>query len=147
MKNGKPQGDPAAEIEQILQNQGFRLVELTIKRVKQRNHVYCIVFHPDGFDLDLLSQIHRLIEPKLEVFLEDRDIHIEFSSPGIDRKIKSFHEFEIFKGSFVSILDSDGQWTDGRIEEAHDEQLLLRTARGNRRQYKAEEIVKARLKT
>lgn len=145
MKREIPDGVAADEVRTTLASVGFSLVELAIQRVKKRTHVRCVVYHPDGFDLDRLTEIHRLIEPRLEIILDDRDMYIEFSSPGIDRTFKSFHEFGIFSGQRVSVLLEDQRWIDATIESYEESRVALRRDDGETAQYEPDQIVKARL--
>jgi len=140
-----PDGPVADEVRTILGSMNFSLVELAIQRIRKRTHIHCTIYNPEGFDLDRLSEVHRLIEPRLELMLEDRDMYIEFSSPGIDRKFKSFHEFGIFTGLRVSIMPTDQKWFEATIERATETRVDLPLENGTTAQFDSEGIVKARL--
>lgn len=146
MENKRPSGPVADEVGRTLDQLGYALVDFAAEAVKGRMHVHCVVHHPEGVRLDRLSGVHRALEPRLEMLLDTRDLYIEFSSPGIERKIKSFHEFQIFSGRRVSILsEGSTQRETGTIQRADDSILEITTDAGESRRYEPQAVVKARL--
>jgi ribosome maturation factor RimP len=141
-----PEGEIAETVSEVLDAHDATLVELSTRRVKGRFHIVVVAFKAGGIGLDTLSEVHRLLRPRLESMLEDDDLHVEFTSPGIDRKLKSFHEFGIFVGSDVSFLTTDGATSDGTIVDAEQSSVTFRTARGEVTRLLPEQITKARLK-
>lgn len=145
MKSSAPDGPVTEEVTSVLETQGFSLVELSVQKVKKRTHVHCVIYHRDGFDLEKLSEIHRLIEPRLELLLDERDMYIEFSSPGISRKLKSFHEFALFTGISVTVVTSDGASVEGTISTATDDSVTVTEKDGKTNAFTSEQVVSARL--
>ena len=144
MENTRPEGPVADEVRETLERLGYSLVEFAAEVVKGRMHVHCVLHHPDGIGLDRLSEVHRGLQPRLEMLLDSRDLYIEFSSPGVDRRIKSFHEFTIFEGRRVAIM-RDREWIEGTIQHADDSTLEIAFDGGGRERYSSREIHKARL--
>ncbi|MFW5642777.1 MAG: ribosome assembly cofactor RimP, partial [Alkalispirochaeta sp.] len=114
--------------------------------VKGRTHVHCVLHHPEGINLDALGEVHSALQPRLETLLEDDDLYIEFSSPGIERRFKSFHEFQVFLGKRAKVLLVDGmEWIEGTIMEADDTRCLLAIDGETERILSPEGVIKARL--
>ena len=65
--------------------------------------------------------------------LEDsRDVHLEVSSPGISRNIKTTDEFKIFMGRKVKILSNNvSEWIHGSIESVDNNSVNLSIENGN----------------
>jgi ribosome maturation factor RimP len=104
------------ELDRVIKGMGFEIVELKAKHVSQTLHVSLVVYRQDGVGINECVEIHRTVLPRLEVLLDTRDIHLEVSSPGLDRTIKSNREFGIFIGRTVRILRSTtGEWVNGVI--------------------------------
>ncbi len=146
MDNKKPSGPVAEEVEDTLAGLGYGLVEFSAEFVKGRMHVHSVVHHPDGVSLDRLGEVHRVLEPRLEMLLDARDLYVEFSSPGIERKIKSFHEFALFRGRRVSILPINGSdRTVGMIDRADDLIVAVIDDSGKPHEFAPGSVNKARL--
>lgn len=108
--------------------------------------MHCVLYHPEGINLDALGEVHSALQPRLEVLLEDDDLHIEFSSPGIGRNLKSFHELAVFQGERVKILPIDrSDWITGTIVAGSDDTCTVETQDGTRRTFHVDEVHKARL--
>lgn len=146
MENKRPSGPIADEVVRTLIQLGYTLVEFAAETVKGRMHVHCVVHHPDGVSLDRLTAVHRALEPRLEMLLDTRDLYIEFSSPGVERKVKSFHEFAIFTGRRAAIRSGDsGEPIEGTITKADDSFVEITTETGETRSYEPEAVRTARL--
>lgn len=146
MYNRRPNGPVPEAVREILEPRGYYLVAFSSEVVNRRMQVRCVVHHPDGVGLEALSEIHRALEPRLELLLEHRDLNVEFSSPGIGRTLASFHEFEIFRYQSVAVLPTDADdWIHGTIIAADADSCLIRDARGAERSFSPEAISKARL--
>jgi ribosome maturation factor RimP len=146
MKNAPPSGPVADAVRDVVEAMGYALVEFATNRVNGRTHVHAVLHHPEGVDLDSLSQVHRALQPRLESLLEDRDLRIEFSSPGLRRTVKSFHELQIFKGQPVRLLVRDEhEWLEARILDADEAVCVVVSGDGSTRTLKAETVQKVRL--
>jgi len=136
----------AETVEEIATSMGYSIVEFSAERVKGRTHVHCVLFHPDGINLDALGEVHTALQPRLETLLEDDDLHIEFSSPGVERTLKSFHEFSVFSGHQIHLLPADDtNWVHGTIYTANDATCVIRDQSGVEYRFTPDTVKKARL--
>ncbi|MFA7566542.1 MAG: hypothetical protein WCY01_05910 [Alkalispirochaeta sp.] len=131
---------------EIVHEMGYAVVDFSAERVKGRTHVHCVLHKAEGINLDALGEVHRMLQPRLEILLEDNDLHIEFSSPGINRVLKSFYEFSVFTGMGVQVLQGEKpEWIGGTIESATEQECILVDEAGLRHTFTPDSIVKARL--
>jgi ribosome maturation factor RimP len=116
----------AENVTPIVEGLGFRVVELNTAVVSGRTHVTLVIYSAAGVGIDECAIVHRTVLPRLEVLMNDRDVALQVASPGIDRVLKDWHEFEIFTGRGVRIL-SRGQeeWTSGVVQKAGDQEVEL----------------------
>lgn len=150
MRNRKPDGPVVDEIRAIVEPRGYALVAFSSEIVNRRLHVHCVLHHPEGVELDTLAEMHRALEPRIEMLLDhegaQRDARVEFSSPGITRTFASFHEFDVFRGKVVEILPVDtAEWVRGTIVSADSDSCLIRFDSGAEQSYTPDSIGKARL--
>lgn len=111
-------------VEPVLEGMGFSLVELKMKTIKGRTQVHLVVYRREGVTIENCSEIHKTILPRLEVFLEDQDIHLEVSSPGIGRVLKDEREYRIFTDVPISVLfEGESEWENGTIKNVCDASL------------------------
>ncbi len=146
LQNRKPSGPAAEAVDEIVTGMGYSVLEFSAERVKGRTRVHCVLFHPDGINLDALGEVHATLQPRLETLLEDEDLHIEFSSPGVERTLKSFHEFTVFAGYEIQVLPADDtQWVHGTIFTADENRCVVRDQTGQEYTFTPETVKKARL--
>jgi ribosome maturation factor RimP len=146
MKDRKPSGPIAEMAGEIVEGMGFAMLEFSAEQIKRRTHVHCVLYHPDGVGVDALGEVHRALQPRLEEMLGDRALHIEFSSPGINRQLKSFHEFAAFIGREVHLLPTTSDdWLEGVVEAATPQHVTIALPANETAHYTADEIRKARL--
>lgn len=127
--------DPySEEVIPLLEGLGFQLVELTSATRKGTLHVHLTIHRAEGVSLDDCAEVYTTLMPRLEVLSGNRDIHLEVSSPGVNRSIKSGREFGLFEGKGVKLftLDAD-DWVGGVIATSDEEAVTLRTKAGERR--------------
>jgi ribosome maturation factor RimP len=81
--------------------------------------------------IDDCARVHRAIMPRLELAFPKRDIHVEVSSPGIDRRIKDGAEFVHYIGRPVSCYRTDiSGWTSGILVNAGDTHIVIKGKNG-----------------
>ena len=115
----------------IVEGLGFRIVELNMTVVKGRTHVTLVIYSPDGVGIDDCATVHRTVLPRLELLLDDRDIALQVASPGIDRVLKSWSEFEVFSGRGVRVLRQGADdWLCGTVLRAHATEVEIASATG-----------------
>lgn len=145
MKNRPPSGPAAEMVRELVHSMGYHLLEFSHQPVKGRVHVHCVL-HADSMDVDRLSDVHRALQPRLEELLGD-NMRLEFSSAGLGRTLKSFHELPAFVGERVDVLAAgEDRWFSGTIEAADAETVTLsRAEQDETMTYTAETIQKIRL--
>ena len=122
------------EVMPLLEGLGFQLVELSSANRKGTLHVHLTISRPEGVSLDDCAEVYTALMPRLEVLSDNRDIHLEVSSPGLSREIKSGREFGLFAGKGVKVLTMDGSdWVGGVIASSDEESVTLRTKAGERK--------------
>lgn len=122
------------EVMPLLEGLGFDLVELSSAHRKGTLHVHLTIYRPEGVSLDDCAEVYTALMPRLEVLSDNRDIHLEVSSPGLSRGIKSGREFGLFVGKGVKVLTMDADdWVGGVIASSDEESVTLRTKGGERR--------------
>ncbi len=133
------------DLEELLAGAGLSLVELSVSRHRGSVQVRAVIYAPGGTGIDECSRAHRLVQPRLQVLLNEQDFHLEVASPGVDRWIRSEREYVIFGGRGVRIpLKEGGEWILGRIAQAGPSAVTIRGASGERTVEYAT-IAKARL--
>lgn len=146
MKNNPPNGPVADAVRELVEGMGCSLLEFSFQHVKGRTHVHCVLHGPAGIDIDTLTTIHRALQPRLEESLEDQDLRIEFSSPGVERTLKSFHEFSAFVGREIDYLPADhDDWVRGTVTAFDGTVCTITGPTGNAEAYTAAALTKARL--
>jgi ribosome maturation factor RimP len=129
----------------IVAGMGFALVEARHNRSHRQNHVSVVVYRPQGVGIEDCALISRTLYPRLELIEGLEDLRLEVSSPGLDRVIKGFEEFEIFKGRGVRVLRvGSDDFLRGIIDEVKGDTLVV-NRRGERIEIRQAEIRKARL--
>lgn len=131
MQSAAPTGELADIVRAVVEPSGVALVSLASERVSGRFVVHVVLHRRDGgVDLESLATFHRALQPRLEAVLGD-DVRVEFSSPGITRRFRSFHEFECFVGSAVEIHSERGERIVGTITGADGSRATVATATGS----------------
>ncbi len=114
------------DLEPVLKTMGISLVEANAAVVKQVYNIRLVIFSNEGISLQVCEDVHKIVRPRLDLLVESRDMSLEITSPGIDRRIKSSREYAIFKGKFAKILLEDSHdWISGRIMESDGVTLVL----------------------
>jgi ribosome maturation factor RimP len=146
MRNNPPSGPVADAVRELVESMGYFLLEFSSQTVKGRTNVHCVLHREGGIDLDSLTTVHRALQPRLEALLDSRDLRIEFSSPGMERVLKSFHEVAVFCNHPVYVLTPDDQeWQPGTITEADDASCRIVFDDGTQGTFTADALLKVRL--
>ncbi|HKK49230.1 MAG TPA: hypothetical protein VJ932_09040 [Alkalispirochaeta sp.] len=146
MRNRPPTGPVADTIRELVQEMDYYVLECSHQHVKGRTHVHCVLHGPGGIDLDTLTTIHRALQPRLEAILDQRDLRIEFSSPGVERTIKSFHELQAFIGRPATLLPADADdWQSGTLATADTDTCTFTMQDGTTETFSAATLHKVRL--
>ena len=155
VKSGAPEpgGDDSLRgtLETIVGGLGLELVELSVSRHKARKgspgtvQVRLVVYSGGALGIDECSRAHHAIMPRLELAFPAQNLHVEVSSPGIDRLIKDGVEATHYRGRGVRCYRTDiSDWSAGILETADERGLVLKGKEGTIR-LNYEIIAKAKL--
>ncbi|MDY0290231.1 MAG: ribosome assembly cofactor RimP [Sphaerochaeta sp.] len=62
------------------------------------------------------SKVYKLVYPRMEMLLGERDLELEVSTPGLQRTIKDVYEFTLFEGRRVRVYDTEHKdWVSGLV--------------------------------
>jgi ribosome maturation factor RimP len=134
MSTRRQQLESAAEgiARPIIADLGLELVEVTVTGPGRAPVVRFVIDRPEGgITVDELSQVSRDIETSLEVAdLVAGRYHLEVSSPGLDRPLKTLRDFEKRLGGRVTIkvrqpLPGGQRVVHGRIEAVAGETIRV----------------------
>ncbi len=116
------------EVEPVITGLGYSIIDFVSHRNEKNLHVGIIIYKEDGISIEDCALVHRTLFPRIEVLEETRDVHMEVSSPGTNRNIKSIDEFIVFIGKNVRILVfDDSEWIHGKIIFVRDDYLSIDT--------------------
>lgn len=119
-------------IEEKLKNLNYSLVKLNVIYGKRKNKLEVVIFHPNGITHKDCTLVSKAITE--DEFLDKElgeNYLLEVSSPGIDRKLKTLRDFQVFCGSLIEFaLIEEGKPALGLIEKV-EEPLVYIKDRGN----------------
>lgn len=132
-------------LDALLKKMGLHLVELAVRTKNGNTKVQIVLFSPLGLSIDECSKAHRILIPHLEQLLENQDLYVEVSSPGLERGIKYLRELELYKGKKAKLLlEGMSEWTAGTLGGLSAGEITVETAEGPQ-VYSVGKISKARL--
>jgi len=115
-----------SELEPLIAAMGHVLLEVKTFCMKEAQKVYLVVYSAQGISMEDCTQISRVVLPRLEVMLDSRDLMLEVSSPGLERKLHRFEEFMLYEGRRARVLIPDEGWVYGVITQADQEKVGLK---------------------
>jgi ribosome maturation factor RimP len=123
-----------ALIEPVLNDLGYELVEVQFRREGHGQVLRVIIFRPEGIGVEDCARVSREVSHLLDVEdLIDHAYHLEVSSPGLDRPLKTARDFTRYRGSQVHvILAETGEELTGVIGDIGEEKVFLETDQGGR---------------
>jgi len=132
LKGRDPDGFLYESLEPILSGLKMSLIELSVYRQKGKGNtpagvqIRTVVMSKGVTSLDDCSRASRSIMPRLSLAFPEQEIHLEVSSPGIDRIIKDASEFVHYVGRGIKCYRTDiSDWTVGVLLSADDKNLVL----------------------
>lgn len=135
-------------VEPVLTELGYELVELQLRNEQLGLVLRLIIYKDGGISLDDCSMVSRTVGPLLEV--EEpiaRAYHLEVSSPGLDRPLKTERDFARNMGQKVEVVFRVGEVTKnvvGTIAGVNEIMVTI-TVDGAPEQIALADIVKAKL--
>jgi ribosome maturation factor RimP len=114
------------EVESIVNNLGFSVVEVNSSTSKNRLKINLIIHKEEGVKIEDCSVVHKTVFPRLEIIYDNFDVYLEVSSPGIERAFKDAREFSIFTGRAVKVMHSGmTDWEQGLIESTENDEVTV----------------------
>jgi ribosome maturation factor RimP len=133
------------DCEAVVRGLGYDIVELRALRAKKGAQVYIVIYAARGVSLDDCSAVLKTLRPRIQMLTNMPDVHIEVSSPGTGRVIKTPREYQIFRGRGIRILAGDSkEWTAGILGDTTGESLTLSSG-GEIKTFAFSDIRKAKL--
>jgi len=122
-------------IEPVLNDLGYELVEVQFRREAHGQVLRVIIFRPEGIGVEDCARVSREVSHLLDVEdLIDQVFHLEVSSPGLDRPLKTARDFARYRGHRVHVvLAATPEEIIGLIADIEEEQVVLDTVQGERR--------------
>jgi len=136
--------------ESLLPAMGLELYDVQFRRENQGWVLRLIIDRIGGVSLDDCSRVSREVSDFLDVEdLIDHQYHLEVSSPGVERTLRSLIECRRFVGEKIRVKlsqERDGQKVFvGRLQEVGDGTLIVELENGAVHILPWDEINKARL--
>ncbi len=115
------------EYEPLLDAMGVTLVDIhELDRGSGVVLTLVIMAKEEEVSIDHCAAVYRLVYPRRQLQLGERDLQLEVTTPGLQRTIKDVYELGLFTGKRVRVYDADkSAWLSGIITEAKDEKLTL----------------------
>ena len=118
------------ELFPLADSLGYTVVDVQDSVIRRERHVHLVIKNREGStSLNDCSAVSRLVYPRLSVLFDSRDIHLEVSSPGLQRNMKDISEFAVFLGEHIRILVGD-QWHYGNLTSYDGTQVVLSNEQG-----------------
>jgi ribosome maturation factor RimP len=133
---GRPVGDDLeeavrAEIKPLIEGLGYRIVEMALGRSHRLTHLRLVIHREPGITVHDCTLVSRTVRPRLELIEGLADLEMEVSSPGIDRKLKTREEYDIFRNRGVRVLlNGRSEWTGGIIKGIEGDLLSIEQEEG-----------------
>ena len=115
------------EYQPLLEAMGITLVDINrIDRGKSVTVTMVIVAKEAEVSVDHCAKVYRLVYPRMELQLGERDLQLEVSTPGLQRTLKDVYEFGLFTGKRVRVYDTSKEaWVSGIIAQADQTSVQL----------------------
>ena len=119
------------QCKSLVEGLGYILVSIHVVPAKTTTKVQAVITNgesnsSEGIGINDCAKVHRLLLPRLEALLQNQDIYMEVTSPGMERHIKNAAEFSLFKGRDVKVWNTEiSDWISGVIKDSNEHQLTL----------------------
>lgn len=120
------------QCKSLVEGLGYILVSIHVVPAKTTTKVQAVITNgesnsSEGIGINDCAKVHRLLLPRLEALLQNQDIYMEVTSPGMERHIKNAAEFSLFKGRDVKVWNTEiSDWISGVIKDSDEHQLTLK---------------------
>jgi ribosome maturation factor RimP len=123
--------DLKTRLEQLIEDSGFELAELTAPVVGGRQIVRIYIYSPDGVTLDDCARISRQVSDRLDT---DDPVAgrytLEVSSLGLDRPLTTLRDFRRRVGEKMAVTYNDGngkKTIQGLLKECDGPSIRIET--------------------
>ncbi len=118
------------EISELIAPMGLSLVDAIRNDTAAGVQMVITIFSKEReVNTDDLSEVYNIIYPRYQVLLGERDLSLEVSSPGLQRNLRDYYEFEIFQGKMSRVYSvSTSSWIEGYINKTIDDSVVLTEA-------------------
>lgn len=134
-RQGEPKNVAAAVTQAIagaVTEAGFELWDVEYVKEGSERYLRITVDRPEGVDMNACEQAMRIIDPIVtELDPIEEQYHLEVSSPGLERSLRTERHFEACVGSEIRVrlftaVNGSKEWT-GTLTGCHDGLLTLKT--------------------
>ncbi len=119
--------DVYLELQPLVKTLGLDIVSVSRHIQHGSSSVFLVIKAQDRpTTVDDCARVHRLVEARLELLWNDRDLTLEVSTPGVQRNFADMHEFSLFIGNRVRIYDTAvADWISGIIDSVETDAIAL----------------------
>ena len=124
---GSYRRDLFRDVSAMMESLGLLVVEVSQDKEKGSTNMR-VVLTKEGSDIttDDLEAAYNVLYPMYQVVCENRDLNLEVSSPGLQRNLKDYSEFRVFKGRDVRVYSTEySSYVSGKIVDSDDSSLVL----------------------
>jgi ribosome maturation factor RimP len=137
-----------AELQSVLSGIGVQILDFNTRTKNGVTNAHITLVSDQGLGVDLIAKAHKLLLPRLEILMDNQDITMEVSSPGINRNFKSLKEFKSFKDKAIRIYSlAKSDWVVGINRGIEDGSVLLEIEKGVTEVFALSDIQKAKLES
>lgn len=98
-----------SELATLVPELGLVMVDCRLQTTRFGIAVQVVVYKPGGIGTDDCAAVHRMVQARLEIQNASKDLRLEVSSPGLDRKLRLPREYPLFIGRGIQIISKDSK--------------------------------------
>jgi ribosome maturation factor RimP len=124
--------DAETLVRPVVEGAGLELVDVTFGREGGRRILRLTVDRDGGVDLDQISQISEKVSRRLDLEgFEPGPYALEVTTPGLERPLRSPHDFRRAIGERVRVRTADAV-IEGSLRDADDDAITVAEPEGAR---------------
>lgn len=125
-------GEVLERIENLLTAMGVELVGAELTGPKRRRLLRITIYRPSGVDIGLCEEVSEVVSSLLDELDPIESSYIlEVSSPGLERSLSTFRDFERAIGESVRLVLKGGSVVEGVLEEAMPRGVKVHSEEGS----------------